>query len=120
MKHSSIFFFISIALLCFSKTSSAVTTDEAIQHYIDNNYFSDTALLEGVKQNLNAYWHYSDMTPDEYLENIYALNLEGVSSLEGINRLVSLTTMFVEQSSVTDFSPLSGTNITYLNLDHNS
>ena len=119
MKYSSIFFFISIAVLCFSKTSSAVTKDEAIQHYKDNNYFSDTALLEGVKEALYDN-PYAGWTPDDYLNTIYYLNLEGASSLAGINRLVNLAYLEIERSTVTDLSPLSSlSNLTTLEYDEN-
>ena len=122
MKHSSIFFFISIALLCFSKTSSAVTKDEAIQHYKDNNYFEDAAVLEGVKEFLNRYPNDYNLggTPEDYLNLIYYLHIEGASSLAGMERLTAAMSLKIESSSISDFSPLSGLNIGSLELDNNS
>jgi hypothetical protein len=122
MKLSAIFFFISFVLLCFSKTSSAVTKNEAIQYYIDNNYFEDTTpVIEAIKEVLNGY-NNDDFgwTPDDYLNTIYYLPLEGVSSLKGVNRLVNLAYLEIERSTVTDFSPLNSlSNLHTLEYDEN-
>jgi hypothetical protein len=126
MKYSSLFFSITFTLLCFSKTSSATTVEEAIQYYTDKNYFPDKVLLEGVKEALNRPYvnlegmrnewdtwlswqeQYRDSSLEDYFLNaIYYLSLDGVSSLEGINRLININYLEIERSTVTDFSPLS-------------
>jgi hypothetical protein len=137
MRISLLHLIISFALLCFSKTSSAASPDEAIQYYTDNDYFPDKALLEGVKEALvrpyvnlegmrNEWdnWakdQYGYSSPEDYfLHAIYYLSLEGVSSLEGINRLPNLGYLEIERSTVTDFSPLSESwNLHTLEYDDN-
>ena len=135
-KYSAFLLTIALGLSFPIDTSSAASTDEAIQYYTDNDYFPDKALLEGVKEALNRpYVNLEEMqnewdswakdlygysSPEDYfLHAIYYLSLEGVSSLKGINRLVNLGYLEIERSTVTDFSPLSESWLHTLEYDEN-